>query len=67
MVLHFKRPVNILFARTRDVGGTARGEMILGLTGTKEEQQEMIDWLEERGLAVSDPTKEEGKEESHVE
>ena len=31
MILHFKQPVNILYADTKDIQGTATGEMILQL------------------------------------
>ena len=31
IVLHAKAPVNIMFAETRDVGGTARGQMLIEL------------------------------------
>lgn len=52
MVLHFGQPVNILRADTRDVHGTARGEMILGLPDDRQVRQEMIAYLQERGLEV---------------
>ena len=54
MVLHFKTPVNILRANTRNVEGTARGDMILGLPDDKKLQEEMIAWLRERNLSVSE-------------
>lgn len=56
MILKFGEPVNILRADTKDVNGTARGEMILGLPGDASIQEKMIGYLEERGLAVEDIT-----------
>ena len=54
MILKFKTPVNILKADTRNVGGTARGEMILALPEDKEVSEEIINYLKENGLAVAD-------------
>ncbi|MCR5330997.1 MAG: ATP-binding cassette domain-containing protein [Lachnospiraceae bacterium] len=54
MVLQFKTPVNILLADTRNVNGTARGEMILGLPEDKGLQERMIAFLRERNLIVTE-------------
>ena len=54
MILKFKTPVNILKADTRNVGGTARGEMILALPEDKEVSEEIIKYLKDNGLAVAD-------------
>jgi D-methionine transport system ATP-binding protein len=54
MVLVFGTPVNILKANTRNVGGVAKGEIILGLPEKKEVQDEMIDYLKTRGLEVEE-------------
>lgn len=54
MILKFGEPVNILKADTKDVGGTARGEMILGLPKDREVQEKMIAYLKERNLAVEE-------------
>ncbi|MBQ2576200.1 MAG: ATP-binding cassette domain-containing protein [Lachnospiraceae bacterium] len=54
MILKFKTPVNILKADTKNVGGTARGEMILGLPDDTILQQQMIDYLKERELEVEE-------------
>lgn len=54
MVLKFGQPVNILKADTKNVGGTAHGEMILGLPEDKELAQAMISYLKERNLAVEE-------------
>ncbi|MDO4285871.1 MAG: ATP-binding cassette domain-containing protein [Eubacteriales bacterium] len=56
MILQFGVPVNILKADTKDVGGTARGEMILGLPEERETQENIIGYLRERGLAVEEVT-----------
>lgn len=54
MVLKFKTPVNILRADTKNVGGIAKGEMILGLPEDSELRQQMKDYLTEQGLAVEE-------------
>ena len=54
MILKFGTPVNILKADTKDVGGTARGEMILGLPDDTALQEAMIAYLRERDLAVEE-------------
>lgn len=54
MVLKFGQPVNILKADTMNVEGIARGEMILQLPDEKEMQENMKDYLIERGLAVEE-------------
>ena len=54
LILKFETPVNILKADTRDVGGTARGEMILGLPDDPDMQEGIIEYLKERGLSVTD-------------
>jgi D-methionine transport system ATP-binding protein len=56
MVLEHKQPVNILKADTKNVGGIARGEMILGLPDNKEAAAQMINYLRVRGLAVEEVT-----------
>lgn len=54
MVLKFKAPVNILRADTKNVGGIAKGEMILGLPEDSKLRQQMKDYLTEQGLAVEE-------------
>lgn len=54
MILTVGHPVNILKADTKDVGGTARGEMILGLPEDKDVQEKVISYLNERGLDVEE-------------
>ena len=54
LVLTFGTAVNILKADTRNVGGKARGEILLGLPEGKELQEQMISWIRDRGLVVSE-------------
>lgn len=54
LILYFKTPVNILMANTKEVGGLAVGEMILGLPDDVTVQKEMIAYLENKGLAVQE-------------
>ena len=54
LILNFGKPVNILKADTKNVGGKARGEMILGLPEGEDIQNKMIEWIKERGLSVSE-------------
>ena len=54
LILNFNAPVNILKADTRNVGGKAKGEMILGLPEGEDLQEQMISWLKERNLAVTE-------------
>ncbi|MCR4890903.1 MAG: ATP-binding cassette domain-containing protein [Lachnospiraceae bacterium] len=56
MSIHFKTPVNILKADTRNIGGTAKGEMILGLPDGPEIQEKMIQYLKDHSLAVEEVT-----------
>ena len=56
MVLKFQTPVNILRADTRNVGGIAKGEMILGLPEGKDVQDNIISYLTERGLELEEVT-----------
>ncbi len=54
MVLRFGQPVNIMRADTRDIGGTAKGEMVLQLPGDEGVREQMKAYLIERGLAVNE-------------
>ena len=56
MVLLTGKAVNILRANTKNVGGTAKGEMILGLPEDAESQKIIIQYLEDRGLDVEEVT-----------
>lgn len=54
MILQFRAPVNILKADTKNVGGIAKGEMILGLPENRELRESMKQYLKEKGLAVEE-------------
>lgn len=56
MVLKFGTPVNILRADTKNVGGFAKGEMILGLPTDPTLQQDMEQYLIEKGLEIEEVT-----------
>ncbi len=56
LILRFGQPVNILKANTKNVGGKAIGEMILGLPDGDEIQQNIIKSLMESGLSVTEVT-----------
>ncbi len=56
MILKFKSPVNILRADTKNIGGIAKGEMILGLPDDAELQNELKAYLISRGLDVEEVT-----------
>ena len=50
------RAVNILRADTKNVGGIAKGEMILGLPDDEKLQKEIEDYIVERGLEIEEVT-----------
>ena len=54
VILKYQAPVNILKADTRNVGGRARGEMILGLPDGREIQEGIIEYLSGIGLTVTE-------------
>lgn len=54
MILEFQEPVNILKADTKNVGGRAKGEMILGFGKDCKKIREMKAYLEERELAIEE-------------
>ena len=56
MVLKFGTPVNILRADTKNVGGVAKGEMILGLPSDAGLQEQMEAYLVEKGLEIEEVT-----------
>ncbi len=45
IVLRAKSPVNIMYAQTRDVGGIARGQMVIQLPENEEQQREVLQYL----------------------
>ena len=54
VILNFNAVINILKADTRNVAGKARGEMILGLPENERLQEDIIAYLKDRGLAVTE-------------
>ena len=56
MVLKFQTVVNILRADTKNVGGFAKGEMILGLPEDEQLKEDIIIYLKERGLEIEEVT-----------
>ena len=55
-ILTFGTPINILKADTRNVEGKAVGEMILGLPEDESIHEDIINYLKDKGLAVSEVT-----------
>ena len=56
MILKFETPVNILRADTKNVGGVAKGEMILGLPEDKHLQVDIEQYLTGCGLEIEEVT-----------
>lgn len=56
MVLECRASVNILLADTKDIGGIARGQMVLQLPEEEQTAEKMIAYLKERNLAVEELT-----------
>ena len=54
MILKFREPINILKASTKNVGGVAKGEMILELPKGSANVSAMEDYLRERGLELEE-------------
>lgn len=54
MILKFGQPINILKANTKNVGGVAKGEMIIGFDKTNSKVEEMKQYLIEKGLEVQE-------------
>lgn len=54
MILKFQSPISILRANTRNVGGVAKGEMILELPPDRHLQVDMEQYLVECGLEVEE-------------
>lgn len=54
LILNFKSPVNILYANTKDVGGIAKGDMVITLPEDKHMQIDMIEFLKQKGLEVQE-------------
>ena len=54
LILTFKEPVNILKADTKNVGGVAKGEMILEIPADSKHAKEMKAYLREHGLDLEE-------------
>lgn len=54
MTLQFKTPVNILYANTQDLNGTATGEMVLQLPEDRDTAERMVAYLKEKNLYVGE-------------
>lgn len=54
LILKFNTPVNILKADTKNVNGKAVGEMVLGLPEDKVIQENIINYLQEKELVVTE-------------
>ena len=54
LILTFHEPVNILMANTKNVGGVAKGEMILQFMSDSTNVPEMKKFLTERGLEIGE-------------
>lgn len=54
MILKFGVPVNILKANTKNVGGIAKGEMILGLPEGRELQEQIKQYMLDKGLEIEE-------------
>jgi D-methionine transport system ATP-binding protein len=53
-ILKLQLPINILRADTRNIGGKAVGEMILGLPDSEQAGEEIIEYLRSAGLTVTE-------------
>lgn len=53
-ILKFNTPINILQADTKNVGGKAVGEMLLGFPDGEEIQEKIISYFRESGLTVTE-------------
>lgn len=54
LVLTFQEPVNILKAATKNVGGVAKGEMILEFKKDSGKKEEMKTYLKEHGIEIGE-------------
>lgn len=54
LVLTYRTPVNILYADTKNIGGSAEGEMILHLPEIEETAEKMIEYLRETNMGVEE-------------
>lgn len=56
MILKFREPVNILRADTRNIGGVAKGKMILEFAGDSRQAEEMQNYLKTCGIELEEVT-----------
>ena len=56
LILNFNEPVNILKADTKNVGGVAKGEMVLEFAPDCTKNKEMKQYLLDRGLEIEEVT-----------
>lgn len=56
MILKFREPVNILRADTRNIGGVAKGEMILEFAEDSRQAEEMQNYLKTCGIELEEVT-----------
>ncbi len=54
MILKFGQPINILKANTKNVGGVAKGEMVIGFDKANSKVEEMKQYLIEKGLEIQE-------------
>lgn len=54
MVLRFRKTVNIIFADTKNIGGSAFGQMVLQLPEDDVSADKMMEYLTAKGLAVEE-------------
>ena len=54
LVLTYRTPVNILYADTKNIGGSAEGEMILQLPEIEETAEKMIEYLRKTNMGVEE-------------
>jgi len=54
VILKFNTPINILGADTKNVGGIAKGEMLIQIPSDTNKQQEIIRYIKECGLSVEE-------------
>ena len=66
MILTFREPVNILKASTKNVGGVAKGEMILEFSKGSEHIEEMKAYMKDKGLELEEISDTEVGGGSHV-
>ena len=54
LVLECGAPVNIMFADTRDIGGTAFGQMVLQLPDNEEVVRRILAYADSKGLMLEE-------------